>query len=82
MAIFKKQSPLEGNLCMPSGVALEFTGMYFETEDEAQLEYIRGFKNYVEVEARDEVIEAKPTPKAATGIMNAAKLAGLAAQNK
>ena len=83
MAIFKKQSPLEGNPCKPDGVILAFTGLYFETENEADIEFLKGFKCYQEVEAKEEIIEAKPVQaKAMTGVISASKLAGLAAHNK
>lgn len=81
MAIFKKNSPLEGNPCMPSGELLEFTGMYYETDDADKIAYVRGFKNYTEVESREEITEAKPIAKAQTGTMSAAGLATLAKQN-
>lgn len=83
MAIFKKNSPLDGNPCTPQGKMLEFKDMYYETEDEAEIAYLQEFKCFTQVEARDEIVEAKPTQaKSATGVISAAKLAGLAAQNK
>ena len=81
MAIFKKISPLEGNPCRPNGVAIEFKGQYFETEDEADIEFLSGFKCYVQVESKEEAPAEKPAAKATTGTISAAKLASMAAQN-
>lgn len=83
MAIFKKISPLEGNPMKANGVSIEFKGMYYETEDEAEIEFISGFKQYVQVEAKEEVSVAhKQEAKAATGTISAASLAKMAAANK
>lgn len=83
MAIFKKISPLEGNPMKANGVSIEFKGMYYETEDESEIEFISGFKQYVQVEAKEEVSDApKQEAKAATGTISAASLAKMAAANK
>lgn len=83
MAIFKKISPLEGNPMKANGVSIEFKGMYYETEDESEIEFISGFKQYKKVEAKEEVSDApKQEAKAATGTISAASLAKMAAANK
>lgn len=83
MAIFKKISPLEGNPMKANGVSIEFKGMYYETEDTEEIEFISGFKQYVQVEAKEEVSDApKQEAKAATGTISAASLAKMAAANK
>ncbi len=78
MAIFKKQSPLEGNPCRTNGNMIEFSGLYYETEDEADIEFLSGFKCYTRVEAKEIPIGAK----AVTGSISSANLAKLAAANK
>ncbi len=86
MAIFKKQSPLEGNPCRTNGTMIEFSGLYYETEDEADIEFLSSFKCYTRVEAKEEEsAEAKEIPigaKAVTGSISSANLAKLAAANK
>lgn len=79
--IFKKQSPLEGNPIRSNGVAIEFSGLYYETEDEGDIEFLSGFKCYSKVKEKESQEPAKTAPKAATGTISSAKLAGLAAQN-
>ena len=83
MAIFKKISPLEGNPMKSDGVPIEFKGMYYETEDKEEIEFISGFKQYVQVESKEETQETpKQEAKAATGTISAASLAKMAAANK
>ena len=83
MAIFKKISPLEGNPMKSDGVSIEFKGMYYETEDKEEIEFISGFKQYVQVESKEEAQETpKQEAKAATGTISAASLAKMAAANK
>lgn len=88
MAIFKKTSPLEGNPCKSNGVSIEFKGMYYETDDEDEIDFLSQFKCYTQAEeteliTKEEAEEAeKPVIKAATGVISASKLAGIAAQNK
>lgn len=83
MAIFKKISPLEGNPMKSDGVSIEFKGMYYETEDKEEIEFISGFKQYVQVESKEETQETpKQEAKAATGTISAASLAKMAAANK
>jgi len=83
MAIFKKQSPLEGNPCKPDGNMLEFTGLYYETDDESDIAFLKGFKCYSMVDSKEEVqVQPPKQAKAMTGVISAAGLAGLAAQNK
>ena len=84
MAIFKKISPLEGNPMKANGVSIEFKGMYYETEDTKEIEFLSGFKQYVQVEAKEEEVSDAPKQeaKAATGTISAASLAKMAAANK
>lgn len=85
MAIFKKTSPLEGNPCKSNGVSIEFKGMYYETNDEDEIEFLSQFKCYIQAEETELITKEeaeKSIPKAATGVISASKLAGLAAQNK
>lgn len=83
MAIFKKVSPLEGNPTRTNGVMIEFTGLYYETENEEDIEFLKGFKCYQEVESREVAEVIKPqAPKTSTGVVSAANLAKLAATNK
>lgn len=82
MTIFKKVSPLEGSPMKFDGTRIEFDGMYYETENEEEIEFLSGFKQYVQVESREEVPVAKPAAKATTGTISAANLAKMAAQNK
>lgn len=85
MAIIKKTSPLEGNPCKSNGVSIEFKGMYYETNDEDEIEFLSQFKCYIQAEETELITKEeaeKSIPKAATGVISASKLAGLAAQNK
>ena len=82
MAIFKKISPLEGNPMRADGTPIVFTGLYFETDAETDIEFLSKFKQYEQVESREEVETKKPEPKAATGTISAASLAKMAAANK
>lgn len=82
MTIFKKISPLEGNPMRTDGTPIVFDGLYFETDDELDIEFLSKFKQYKQVEAREEVETKKPEAKAATGTISAASLAKMAAANK
>lgn len=87
MAIFKKISPLEGNPCRSNGVAIEFKGLFHITENEDDIEFLSQFKCYEQISQEDydsfgAQVPKKAEPKAATGVISAAKLAGIAAQNK
>lgn len=85
MAIFKKTSPLEGNPCKSNGVSIEFKGMYYETNDEDEIEFLSQFKCYTQAEETELITKEeaeKSIPKAVTGVISASKLAGIAAQNK
>lgn len=83
MAIFKKTSPLEGNAVRGDGTAISFTGMYYETESESDIEFLSGFSCYVQVESKDESdAPAQEAPKAARGTVSAADLVKMAATNK
>lgn len=82
MTIFKKISPLEGNPMRGDGTQITFSGLYYETENEADIELLSNMKQYVQVESREteEVVEV--AKKATTGVISSTKLAELAAQNK
>lgn len=65
------------------GTAISFTGMYYETESEADIEFLSGFSCYVQVESKDEAdTQATEAPKAARGTVSAADLVKMAATNK
>ena len=71
--IFKK-SPLSGSAITSTGKLLEFTDGYYETEDEIEIAFLKGFPCYTEVNAREGEAAAPKQQAAKVGSINTAAI--------
>lgn len=81
MAIFKKTA-VSGNCITSMGKLLEFKNGFFETDNEDEIELLKTFDCYTEVEAADvpadTEVQAPEAPAATVGTQSSAAVVGAA----